>query len=104
MDLDDVDVRAGEREIEPMLGRRCVETRGGVVKPSRAAAACLGRLRHRAEKLDLARIGGREHIAAPVEIDEIPASKAALELFDPAFVIGGSKPITRCTASDMRTR
>src|SRR2546421_10036724 len=41
---------------------------------------------------------------APVEIEEMPASKAALELFEPEFVIGGSKPITRCTASDMRTR
>src|ERR1700730_15650083 len=41
---------------------------------------------------------------APVEIEEMPARSAALELFDPAFPIGGSKPITRCTASEMRTR
>jgi len=32
-------------------------------------------------------------------MEEMPASKAALELFEPLFVIGGSKPITRCTAS-----
>src|SRR5712671_2689840 len=41
---------------------------------------------------------------APVEIEEMPSRRAALELFDPALPIGGSKPITRCTASEMRTR
>src|SRR3979409_941526 len=41
---------------------------------------------------------------APVEIEEMPSRRAALELFDPALPIGGSNPITRCTASEMRTR
>src|SRR5258706_5968491 len=41
---------------------------------------------------------------APVEIEEMPSRSAALEVFDPALPIGGSKPITRCTAAEIRTR
>jgi len=44
------------------------------------------------------------HGPAPVEIEVIPCSSAALELFEPAFPIGGSKPIARCTASAIFTR
>ncbi len=34
----------------------------------------------------------------------MPCKSAALELFEPAFPIGGSKPIARCTASAIFTR
>src|ERR1043166_5629566 len=44
------------------------------------------------------------HGPAPVEIDVMPCSSAALELFEPALPIGGSKPIARCTASAIFTR
>ena len=59
------------------------------------------------ERFDFAVLGeavGAVARAGAVEIEEMPASSAALELFEPAFVIGGSKPVTRCTASEMRTR
>src|SRR5262249_20824959 len=43
-------------------------------------AAALGELRHLGEKLDLASVGGREQVAAPIEIDAI--ARRARNLFD----------------------
>ena len=57
--------------VETAIGRRRVGTLGRIMKPGGAPATRLGRFRHRLKKRNLARVGGREHIATPIEIDPV---------------------------------